>query len=236
MIFIGNSVQFDGSNDYLTRGAALSSVSDSKQLTASFWYATGTTSTQRVVWGGDATPEVLLGFGTTIGFIMRNAADAVICNIGSVIAPQINIWHHVLISVDLANSSNRHFYVDGAETLAVTTYTNDTVNFDGPTEWLIGANNTFAQKINGDLGELWVAPGVYIDFSSLANREKFARAGGPVNLGSDGSLPTGTAPAIYLSGATSTWHTNLGTGGGFTENGALADGFLPMPMRKVHVR
>jgi hypothetical protein len=46
-------------------------------------------------------------------------------------------------------------------------------------------------------------------------------AGAPVSLGADGSTPTGTAPIIFLSGATSSWETNKGSGGGFTENGGL---------------
>ncbi len=39
-----------------------------------------------------------------------------------------------------------------------------------------------------------------------------------------GSDPKRTKPSImFFSGVTSTWHTNDGTGGSFTENGALTD-------------
>lgn len=62
----------------------------------------------------------------------------------------------------------------------------------------------------------------FIDFSNVTNRRLFIDAGGnPVNLGTDGSLPTGSAPDIFLSGDTDTWHVNKGTSGGFTENGTL---------------
>src|SRR3546814_7073174 len=45
----------------------------------------------------------------------------------------------------------------------------------------------------------------------------------------DGSTPTGSAPLVFLSGATASWHTNKGTGGGFTENGALTDAATDPP-------
>lgn len=38
-----------------------------------------------------------------------------------------------------------------------------------------------------------------------------------------GGNPTGTDPLVFFSGATASWHTNQGSGGGFTENGALTD-------------
>lgn len=72
------------------------------------------------------------------------------------------------------------------------------------------------------MSDLWAEYGVYVDFSVEATRLKFRNAGGkPVNLGSDGSIPTGGSPIQYFSGATVDWHTNKGTGGGFTENGTL---------------
>ena len=65
----------------------------------------------------------------------------------------------------------------------------------------------------------------YIDLSVVANREKFILDGAPVDPGSDGATAVGASPLIYLNQNTlSTWHTNAGTGGGFTENGALTAG------------
>ena len=64
----------------------------------------------------------------------------------------------------------------------------------------------------------------YLDISVENNRRKFIDADGfPVDLGSDGSTPTGIAAIMFFSGATVSWHTNDGSGGGFTENGALTD-------------
>jgi len=57
-----------------------------------------------------------------------------------------------------------------------------------------------------------------------ANRRKFIDAiGKPVFLGSDGSLPTGVAPAMFFSGDSTAFATNRGTGGPFTLTGSLTN-------------
>ena len=42
----------------------------------------------------------------------------------------------------------------------------------------------------------------------------------PVDCGSDGTTPTGTAPAIYMRNDINAYGTNAGTGGNFDTNGA----------------
>lgn len=64
-----------------------------------------------------------------------------------------------------------------------------------------------------------------LDLSVESNRRKFISAAGtPVNLGSDGSVPTGTAPIAYLkldpTDAAAAIATNRGTGGDFTLSGS----------------
>jgi len=48
----------------------------------------------------------------------------------------------------------------------------------------------------------------------------------PVDLGSDGSTPTGTAPIMYFSrrNGASTWGDNKGSGGTFTQSGTFLAG------------
>jgi hypothetical protein len=80
--------------------------------------------------------------------------------------------------------------------------------------------------LNGCLAEFWLAPGTYLDLTTAANIALFRGADGkPVDLGADGSLPTGSAPLIYLScrpgDAASAFATNRGTGGDFTITGSL---------------
>jgi hypothetical protein len=65
-----------------------------------------------------------------------------------------------------------------------------------------------------DVSDTWI-DSTHLDFTVETNRRKFVGADGkPVNLGADGSTPTGVAPAIFFSGDASTFGTNRGTGGG----------------------
>jgi hypothetical protein len=76
----------------------------------------------------------------------------------------------------------------------------------------------------GDLADVWIAPGQFIDFSVAANRRKFIDANGkPVDLGSDCSAPTGIAPSVCFSGDSSGFVTNKGTGGAFNLTGTLTN-------------
>tara|TARA_B110000438_G_scaffold248368_1_gene251085 strand:- start:210 stop:2528 length:2319 start_codon:yes stop_codon:yes gene_type:complete len=79
----------------------------------------------------------------------------------------------------------------------------------------------------GSLGQLWFGLD-FLDLSVQANREKFVSGTGasakPVNLGTDGTTPTGSQPVIYLNNPFGTFQNNLGSGGNFTESGQLGDG------------
>lgn len=85
-----------------------------------------------------------------------------------------------------------------------------TLSFDG--KRLTIGNDLFGDYYTGQLS-LWLAPGQSLltdDDISLATRRKFVDGdGNPVSLGSDGSLPTGIAPAVFISSNS----TNKGSGG-----------------------
>jgi len=115
--------------------------------------------------------------------------------------------------------------VDSVSDLAGgSTLTNDTIDYVTATpNWAVGADTDATDKMSGAIAELYFAPNQYLDLSVQANREKFILNGAPVSLGSDGSLPTGTAPAIYLPNRAALVGTNAGSGGNFTINGAPKD-------------
>jgi hypothetical protein len=88
--------------------------------------------------------------------------------------------------------------------------------------------DTFGDNFTGDMADAWIAPGQsLLDGSGdipTSTRRKFIDSNGkPVDLGSDCSAPTGTAPAICFSGDASTFGTNKGTGGAFALTGTLID-------------
>jgi len=47
--------------------------------------------------------------------------------------------------------------------------------------------------------------------------------GKPVDLGPNGSTPTGSAPSLFFSGNATSFATNQGTGGAFTLTSALTN-------------
>ena len=220
--YIPNGVEFDGTNDYLSSGLT---TTDSKQGTISFWVNTDVAAFGRVHAAQSFNMTVSIDAVGEVRLTARSATDAssvlILESQVGVISP--GTWHHVIASWDLSNPANRHIYVDDVDQFAsAPTYVDDLIDYTTTTA--IGADTGGSGKLDGNLADLWFDYGTYIDLSVAANRRMFLDANGfPVDLGSDGSRPTGSPPDIFLSGDTATWHTNDGTGGGFTENGALTD-------------
>lgn len=221
------AVTFDGVDDFLERAGGLTGAANSQLMTFSCWVRRrGSTIGGRLIAavtalnGGTGASRIVLVSGTNV-FNARglNAAAATILDISASAAPSVEVWTNYLVSVDLSNAAKRHLYVNDVSDLVVTTYTNDTMDFT-MADWGVGGYPDGTSLFEGDLADLWFAPGVYIDFSVEANRRKFVTADlSPVSLGATGNTPTGTAPLVFMSGTT--WQTNKGTGGGFTLNGTL---------------
>jgi len=132
---------------------------------------------------------------------------------------------HLLFGFNLAVGGARSIYINDVADLVENTFTDDTIDYTTGNDGIgVGAKEDGTVKVNADIADLWLDDS-YIDFTIEANRRLFIDPNGnPVDLGEAGQFPTGSSPIVFLSGATSAWHTNLGTGGGFTENGALTDG------------
>lgn len=224
-----DAADFDGINDHMLRGAALSSIADSKKGTVSFWFR---------VDGGDGTGRFFMSQPVTaclqiltslnpINIVGKNTAGT---NILSILSASSYLagasWHHLLASWDLAITT-AHYYIDDVDDKAGgATITDDTINYDGPTNWSIGANTAGTSNWNGALAEFFFIAGQYMDLTKVSNRRKFRSASGkPVHLGTDGSLPFGVVPSIYLhlddAEAVANFATNRGNGGNFTITGTL---------------
>lgn len=216
------AVSFDGVNDHLVTGA-LTAVADSKSATGSFWVRrTGGIGVQQRIYratGNDFT--IFFRADNTIRIYGRDNSGNNDIIFDSTLAIADSNWHHVLFSFD-TNAGNARIYIDGTNvTAGGATVVNDLINFD-TTEHRIGADSGPAQLLNADIADFWFDINTYMDLSVAGNRSKFRdSSGNPVFLGTDGSGPTGAVPEVFLSGTPGAWHTNKGTGGGFTLNGAL---------------
>lgn len=235
-VFRVSSVDFDGSTHYMTRGAGLSGASDSKSGIFSIWIRIdaaagvlqrllcganslggGSAANQfRAAYQGDALAPQLVAAdaGGTVGTLTLAGTTGL--SAGAT-------WRHLLWAWDVAVPTRQFYLTDASDLSGGGSSTNTTLDFTSA-DWGIGSNCDASSKFNGCLAELYFAPGQFLDLSVTANRRKFIDASGKaVNLGSDGAVPTGTAPLIYLSVAkglaASTFATNRGTGGNFTFNG-----------------
>ena len=222
-----NAATFDGINDFLDLVAAsdLSGNADSKLVSGSFWFKRATISTLQDVYHNSGERGLIQFRGSNkLGIEFKTSDNTRILNIdASATMTDTTSSHNALFSADMAVADENHLYIDDISDLVSSDHIDDTIDFTRNNH-AIGAVVNGGAYFDGCLAEFWLAFGVFFDFSVESNRRKFISADlKAVDLGSDGSKPNGTAPIIYLANEFSTFQTNLGTGGGFTENSVLAD-------------
>lgn len=224
-----DAVNFDGSTTVLERGADLTGNADGKNGIVSMWFQNLTDGTgSKILWrngGGTFRFQVLLTTDNKLSCRLLNTSGVAgwQFTVDIVAEPSTNPgWHHLLFALDAANTDGLVFYDDAVPTLTgVGGPFDENVDFTGD-DFTIGAGESAAAPFNGDMFDLYINTAEFLDISVEANRRKFITAGlKPVDLGADGSEPTGTAPIVFMSGAAADWATNKGTGGGFTLSGTL---------------
>ena len=226
-----NAVEFDGSVN-LTHSYPIG-PSSSKRLTGSFWYKSNNASARNIINYRQTNGATLWNHTTEYYRIWgSNSGGTTVFDLRSTSVPASEVanWHHVIYSIDTSDTNKVHLYINDVDALNSTvTHDNDFIDFSTG-DLKIGSTLGNAERLEGNIADYWLDVGTYIDLSVEANRRKFIDAQGrAINLGTDGSRPTGSAPEIFLSGDTANWHTNKGTGGGFTETSALTDSTTPPP-------
>lgn len=224
------AVYFDGTNDVLERGSNLTGLSNGNELLVSFWYnfkggdgdfvvlIEETSFIVRIVKFNDKWRIELSDVGGgTLWVVHGNTVYTTLVNTG---------WHSFLLAIDMdATPDVMQLRLDDVdETLDDQSGPNSgQIGLSLGTDWGIGGISGGGSRADVEIADMWLDD-TFLDLDVEANRRKFIDASGkPVGLGSDGSTPTGSQPLIFFSGPTVTWHNNKGTGGGFTEIGALTD-------------
>lgn len=218
-----SAVTFDGSNDYLTRGADLTGNADGKKFTLSAWIKMngGNGIAQAILRNATGRFAFNRGSSGTFSFAGFNASGTQILGMDtSSTYTASSTWHHIFASCDLSTGTAL-VYIDGVSNLNLGTKitTNDFLDYTD-TNWSIGALTNGTYKANADIAEFWFDNTVALGASDVS---KFFSGGHPVSLESDGSLPAGKKPLIYLKGPAISFNTNLGSGGNFTVAGTLTD-------------
>lgn len=218
-----NAVDYDGTNDYLLRGADLTGNADSKKGIISFFMRVdgGASTTRQIVHSTDGGVSVFLGTDNKIRFRHENSGGTAILDIitTATFSPSASIVH-VLGSWDLGTANARHLHIEDVSDLTETTFTDDTIDYT-KADHAIANNVSGTDGWDGVLAEVYINFGEYLDFSVESNRRKFIDASGnPVDLGTDGSTPTGNQPIVYLPRDFGRVDENAGSGGDFTINGS----------------
>jgi hypothetical protein len=217
---------FDGTNDYMTLvSGGPTGLIDGNKFTFSTW----------IKFGSDGTWATIVDYSTSIlglRFLIRRNDDNTLLvfanNSGGTEILRISTtetftvadgWTHLYVCIDLSDTAKRKIYKDSTPcTLTVTTYnTAGTIDYVGAGfNYRIGARADGAvDKMNAALSEYWW------DDSYLDDLTKFVTDGCPIDLGADGSTPTGAAPVFYFKGEGNAFNVNSGTGGNFTVTGTL---------------
>lgn len=226
--YTANAVDLAGSGCWMERDADLNGSLDTKLCSWSLWYKpdviTGTQSIynntgDRGDLGKQTTTDLFRARFYTAAAVSSVQFDQNSTNFGALTAGN---WYNILGAFDTSNTNNAHLYINNTECLTKTTFIVDAIIEFTVADHAIGAAVGGGFDVNGCLAEIWIAPGQYIDFSVLSNRQKFINGGVPVDLGATGNTPTGTAPLIYFKNAAASFTTNSGTGGDFVKKGATA--------------
>lgn len=219
--FSAPAVTFDGSNDYLSKASGPTGLADGTLGLFSVWVkiASNPASTHWIINGGQSGRfQIQILTTGQLQVLGQRSTGAICLSLRTTTDICDGAWHHVLAAWDLSADANCLVYVDGADDTTLSTRTNNPIDY-ATGDMTIGTPTVF---LAADVAELYFTT-EWLDLTSSANREKFAKNGRPVKLATDGSLPTGTAPLIYLRGPASNWGTNSGSGGDFTVTGAFTD-------------
>lgn len=227
--FWGNKADFDGSTGYLYRNSAVSALTSASGVSISFAANPVNFSGQRQILALATS-----GSSTVVQVVLENSTGKIILEIpntgGSIFKKSDTILtsgttNYIQISVNTSTGAV-YGYKNGVNFTwsDVGGQGTGTYNPSTATKNRIGVDVYGTSLMLGSISELYFTTD-YIDFSQEANRLKFRDCfGNPVPLGTDGSLPTGTAPAIYMRFDPAAQGTNSGTGGAFTKSGTISDG------------
>lgn len=233
--FTGQAINMDGTGDATTRTGTLSGGFSSNDTgTMSFWAAFQSIGTGDYLMSGFTSgPNERIyiqeySLWSTWNWTFKNSSGTTVLQFGNntSIASMGTGWHHFMASWDLSASA-LHLYMDGSSDLRASPYIDSSGTIDWSNCYYFGVGGRWLGSVALEssvyLAEWWHST-EYIDLSSSANREKFRSASGyPVDLGSDGSTPTGTAPGIYLrlaaSDSVGAFATNRAGRGDFTNQG-----------------
>lgn len=208
---------FDGSDDRFDVNTTWFTGGDVEALMGivSFWARRdGSGSDERIFssTGNRVIMSFLIADTFVFGLTDSSGASKLSTDSGATTITDAN-WHHFLIAWDLTVGTGplSWMYIDDVDVESVTTLaTSPQIDVTHTTN-RFGANSSATPNryLNGCLAEFYWRVNETLDMDTTSNRRKFIDASGnPVDLGADGSTPTGTQPEVYFQ---DDFTDNLGT-------------------------
>jgi len=225
--FAYTAATFNGTNQYFNRGAAFTGIADSKTGIFSCWVKWDAASDGQFcpMIYGDSTHRIFKQSDViTVDWEDSSVITAKVISDGT--WTSANGWMHFISAWDSSDINKCKMYINGSSAGSASTPTNQNIVYTGLSDWGVAALAGGAVPSACCLSEIYFAPGQWLDLTNSANVQKFRTTGAkPVDLGSDGSTPTGTVPILYQHVYTG---TNAGTGGNLTlHNGPLSSCTAP---------
>ena len=214
-------LDFDGTNDYLSRSSDLTGNADGKTFTFSAWLYSDNdgTTTDYIYESTTGYVRCYIDPVNRLYFYGMNSSGTFVFGVtlDSPALPKYS-WVHIIISCDLTNTSNRHVYLNDAiySSPSWNIYTNDNIDFTRD-KHSIGARVTGESFFQGRLANVFLDY-TYRDLSVEANRRLFNQIDSTRGLIPSSTVPSN--PIIYLPmDDPDDQGRNDGTGGNFTVNG-----------------
>lgn len=222
--FTAQTAVFDGTNDSMSSASAPTGIADSKTFTFSDWVRfDGANATEQALFsiyeGGSLRFEIYKWTDNKIYVYGKNQGNTVILDFnGGTAITAGSTWYHIYICADTATAANNKIYINGvAETVTITTRTDDTLDLAASGPYLVGARTSGQARLFAAQAELW------FEDSWLDAPNSFRSGGRPVSLGATGNTPTGSAPVYYfsLNGSGDSWAVSSAGNGNMTVTGTL---------------
>jgi hypothetical protein len=216
---LAEAIEFDGTNDFLSRSSDLTGNADGKTFTFSAWcYLTSDSNNGTSIYSSDIGFRIEVST-SQVAYAARlyvNAFDQRLWIIRDDLL-QYNTWFHLLISVDLSNTANRYVYInDLPATVSYDRYVNTNIDFTSANH-VIANNYEKNNAMKGRLAHVFLDY-AYRNLSVDANRRLFVTANLKPALGQ-----AALNPIMYLPMSDPTQPgLNQGTGGNFTLTGTVA--------------
>jgi hypothetical protein len=226
----------DLNGGYMVHGGDLSGVADGKQGSFCFFFKLNDA-------GQNASLIRFFRIGGNIVQITREADGQLLVSSenpgGSLFVARVrasgpytadSTWHCLFWSFDVngADPAKRHLWIDTSNVAGSWNNNDANVDWANGGDVAIGATAAGAEIADVSLCEFWFDT-TYIDFSVQANREKFRNSSGaPVDKGATGSIPTGSAPKLYLKNPFGTFNEDeSGNNNDFTVTGTFQSATPP---------